>query len=80
MGRPIQDYAKSSLEVAEYQMRVPNGDLVLARDYLEIVASSNAEDVGRAAELLKSVKATMQARSMAADTDVQTQELQFEGA
>lgn len=55
-------------------MRIPNGDLVLARDYLEIVASSNAEDVGRAAELLKSVKATIQARAMAADTADQTQE------
>ncbi|KAG6891478.1 hypothetical protein C0992_006209 [Termitomyces sp. T32_za158] len=73
--RPIQDYAKSSLEVAEYQMRIPNGDLVLARDYLEIVASSNAEDVGRAAELLKNVKATIHARAMSADTEAQTQEL-----
>ncbi|KAG6820746.1 hypothetical protein H0H93_012392 [Arthromyces matolae] len=53
--RPVQDYAKSSLEVAEYQIRIPNGDLVLARDYLEIVASSNSEDVGKAAELLKTM-------------------------
>ncbi|KAG6888244.1 hypothetical protein C0995_009557 [Termitomyces sp. Mi166 len=71
--RPIQDYAKSSLEVAEYQMRIPNGDLALARDYLEIVAGSNAEDVGRAAELLKTVKATIQARTMSTDTEVRTQ-------
>ncbi|KAG5735114.1 Anaphase-promoting complex subunit 8 [Termitomyces sp. T112] len=71
--RPIQDYAKSSLEVAEYHMRIPNGDLALARDYLEIVASSNAEDVGRAAELLKTVKATIQAQAMSADNEVQTQ-------
>ncbi|KAF5385899.1 hypothetical protein D9615_002223 [Tricholomella constricta] len=63
--RPIQDYAKSSLEVAEYQIRIPNGDLFLARDYLERVAGSNAEDVGRAAELLKTVKAAIQARATA---------------
>ncbi|KDR75845.1 hypothetical protein GALMADRAFT_97777 [Galerina marginata CBS 339.88] len=54
--RPVQDYAKSSLEVAEYEMHIPGGDLLLARDYLELVAGSNAEEVGRAADLLKLVK------------------------
>lgn len=57
--RPIQDYAKSSLEVAEYHMRTTGGDLMLAKEYLERVAGSNAEDVGRASELLKDVKARM---------------------
>ncbi|KAF8906491.1 hypothetical protein CPB84DRAFT_1813749 [Gymnopilus junonius] len=56
--RPIQDYAKSCLEIAEYEMRIPGGDLILARDYLELVASSNAEEVGRAADLLKTAKAS----------------------
>jgi anaphase-promoting complex subunit 8 len=60
--RPVQDYAKSSLEVAEYQMQIPNGDLALAQNYLERVAVSNAEDVARAAELLKSVNLRIQAR------------------
>ena len=55
--RPIQDYAKSCMEVAEYEMRIPNGDLILARDYLELVAGSNVDDVGRASESLKDVKA-----------------------
>lgn len=55
--RPIQDYAKSCMEVVEYEMRIPNGDLILAMNYLELVARSNAEDVGRASELLKDVKA-----------------------
>jgi anaphase-promoting complex subunit 8 len=64
LDRPIADYAKSSLEVAEYHMRIPNGDLVLARDYLERVAGSNAEDVARASELLKSVKAAIQAKAL----------------
>lgn len=62
--RPIADYAKSSLEVAEYHMRIPDGDLALARDYLERVAGSNAEDVARASELLKSVKAAIHAKSL----------------
>lgn len=44
-------------------MKVPNGNLVLASDYLELVAASNAEDVTRAAELLKDVKAKIQERA-----------------
>ncbi|KAF8633362.1 hypothetical protein AX17_004533 [Amanita inopinata Kibby_2008] len=63
--RPIQDYAKSSLEVAEYQLRIPNGDLPLAREYLERVAGSNTEEAGQASELLKMVKAAMQGRETA---------------
>ncbi|KAJ3836499.1 hypothetical protein EV361DRAFT_808896 [Lentinula raphanica] len=54
--RPVQDYAKSSLEVAAYQLKIPNGDLSLAHDYLQRVASSNAEDVARAVEMLKLVE------------------------
>jgi anaphase-promoting complex subunit 8 len=53
-GRPIQDFAKSSLRVAEYHLRT-NGDLLLAREYLATVAASNVEEVVRAAELLKAV-------------------------
>lgn len=60
--RPVQDYAKSSLEVAEYEMRIPNGDLTLARDYLEQVAASNAEDVVRAADMLKVVNSMINNR------------------
>ena len=46
-------------------MRIPNGDLYLARDYLERVAASNSEDVARASELLKAVKATIQVKALA---------------
>ena len=54
-------------------MRISNGDLALARDYLEIVANSNAEDVGRASELLKTVKASIQAQATSADIQVRIQ-------
>lgn len=37
-------------------MNLPDGDLLLARDYLERVAASNAEDVNKASELLKQLK------------------------
>lgn len=63
--RPIQDYAKSSLVVAEYHMRIPGGDLHLAKDYVERVAGSNAEDVGRASEFLKTVKLAIQTKAFA---------------
>ncbi|KAJ7783244.1 hypothetical protein B0H16DRAFT_1496073 [Mycena metata] len=61
-GRPIQDFAKSSIRVAEYQLFAPGAgeDLQLARDYLATVAASNVEEVGRAADLLKMVCLTMQ--------------------
>lgn len=61
--RPIQDYAKSSLEVADYEMRIPDGNLNLAKQYLDQVAASNAEDVGRAKELLKTVNGMIYART-----------------
>lgn len=60
--RPIQDYAKSSIYVALHHMTTENGDLFLARDYLERVASSNAEEVAQAAEMLKRVKLAIQAK------------------
>lgn len=41
-------------------MHIPNGDLLLAKDYLEVVATSNAEDVGKATDLLKQVKAMIE--------------------
>jgi anaphase-promoting complex subunit 8 len=39
-----------------------DGDLLLARDYLERVAGSNAEEVAQASELLKRVKHMIQER------------------
>lgn len=60
--RPIQDYAKSSVAVAEYQLQTSEGDLLLAREYLERVAGSNAEEAGQAGELLKVVKLAMEER------------------
>ncbi|KAH9482283.1 Anaphase-promoting complex subunit 8 [Psilocybe cubensis] len=54
--RRIQDFSRSCIEVAEYEMHLPNGDLSLAKDYLEMVAMSNSEDVKLATDLLKQVK------------------------
>ncbi|KAJ7045580.1 hypothetical protein C8F04DRAFT_1065361 [Mycena alexandri] len=64
-GRPVQDFAKSSIKVAEYQLSAV-GDLLLATDYLTTVAASNVEEVGRAAEVLKAVGAAMRGRAPAA--------------
>ncbi len=71
--RPIQEYAKSCLQVAEYQMRIPDGDLYLAKDYLERVANSNAEGVMKATELLKVVKTTLQTRVQTSGAESESQ-------
>ena len=39
--------------VARYHLHHGGGDLVLARQYLEFVATSNAEEVNQANELLR---------------------------
>jgi hypothetical protein len=60
--KPLQDYAKSSIYVANHNMSVPGGDLLLAREYLEKIAGSNAEEVARAKEMLKVVELKIQER------------------
>lgn len=58
-------------------MRIPNGDLILAQDCLERVAGSNAEDVARASELLKTVRANIQAKALK-EAEEQTQTVAME--
>ncbi|KAF9268939.1 TPR-like protein [Marasmius fiardii PR-910] len=62
--RPIHEYSKSALEVAEHQLKLynlyegvsgGNWDLYLAKEYIQIVARSNSEEVIRSAEVLKEV-------------------------
>ncbi|KAF9227395.1 TPR-like protein [Gyrodon lividus] len=60
--RPIQDYAKSSIYVARHQMVTAGGDLSLAKEYLERVANSNAEEVTQAADWLKKLKSVLLTR------------------
>lgn len=60
--RPAQEYAKSAIQVAVYNMSIPSGDLEKARVYLERIASSNAEEVAKATELLKSLHAMLAAK------------------
>lgn len=63
-NRPIADYAKSTLEVANYHMH-NGGDLSLARELLAVVAQSNAEDVDKAQEMLKAVNVMIHDRDVA---------------
>ncbi|KAI0630266.1 TPR-like protein [Trametes polyzona] len=51
--KPIQEWSKSAVYVARYHILQGGGDLVLARQYLEWVAVSNAEEVNQANELLR---------------------------
>ncbi|KAI6046221.1 hypothetical protein EDC04DRAFT_3016435 [Pisolithus marmoratus] len=67
-GRSIQDYAKSSIYVARHQMVVPGGDLELAKEYLERIAQSNAEEVTQATDWLKKLKSVMLSRPLPTST------------
>ncbi|KAF7321607.1 Chloride channel protein [Mycena kentingensis (nom. inval.)] len=57
-NRLIYDYSKSSVRVAEYCLQTGE-ELLLARDYMKIVAASNSEEVVRAAELLKLIETAL---------------------
>lgn len=70
--RPVQDYAKSSIYVARHHMTVPGGDLLLAKDYLERVASSNSEEVAQASDWLKKLKPVLIAQPTAIPTTGET--------
>lgn len=69
-AKPVPEFAKSSIYVARHQITAVDGDLGLAREYLERVASSNSEEVGQAAELLKKVKSMIMTK---AQTGTETQ-------
>ena len=44
------------MEVAEFELSILGGNLMLAKECAETVAGSNAEEVGRASDLLKGIK------------------------
>ncbi|KAI0645601.1 TPR-like protein [Trametes meyenii] len=51
--KPIQEWSKSAVYVARHQILHGGEDLATARQYLEWVAVSNAEEVNQANELLR---------------------------
>lgn len=59
-GKPVQEYAYSAVRFATNQLPVDipihHGDYDLAKNYLEEVANSNAEQAAAAAETLTSLK------------------------
>jgi anaphase-promoting complex subunit 8 len=58
--------------VARHQITAADGDLELAREYLERVAASNSEEVGQATELLKKVKGMIVAKVQVVEAGPQT--------
>jgi len=56
MLKPVAEWARSAMYVAQYHYVLDGGDLELARDLLEKVAGSNSEDADSAADLVKKVK------------------------
>ncbi|RXW25624.1 hypothetical protein EST38_g267 [Candolleomyces aberdarensis] len=61
-NRPLHEYAKSCLEVADYYTSSPDGDVLFAKELLEQVAASNSEEAPRAVDMLKLAKARLQER------------------
>ncbi|KAI0769713.1 TPR-like protein [Trametes elegans] len=51
--KPIQEWSKSAVYVARYHIFHGGMDVALAKQYLEWVAASNAEEVNQANELLR---------------------------
>jgi anaphase-promoting complex subunit 8 len=63
---PVTDFSKSALYVAQYHFQYGGGNLKLAKQYLETLSSSNAEDVNTAQEMLKQVKLAMSEEALSA--------------
>ncbi|TBU33911.1 TPR-like protein [Dichomitus squalens] len=51
--KPVPEWSKSAVYVARYHIQHGGGDLDLARQYLLLVSTSNAEEVNQANELLR---------------------------
>ena len=52
----VNEYARSSVYVAHYHLLQGGGNLELAKELMEEVAESNAEEVDQAIELLKKIE------------------------
>jgi hypothetical protein len=60
--KPVAEWARSAMYVAQYYYVLDGGDLELARDLLEKVGGSNSEEADSAADLLKKVKGGIRRR------------------
>ncbi|KZT28963.1 TPR-like protein [Neolentinus lepideus HHB14362 ss-1] len=54
--KTVEEFSKSYMFVARYHMYLGGGDLNLAKEYLEILSKSHAEEVAQASDLLKKVR------------------------
>lgn len=54
-GTHVNEYARSSMYVARYHLLQGGGDLMLAKDLMEEIASSNSEEVAQGTDLLKKI-------------------------
>lgn len=52
-SRPVAEFAKSLIYVARYHLSGGGGDIKLAREYLERVSGTNAEESSFAVEYLR---------------------------
>ncbi|TDL17279.1 TPR-like protein [Rickenella mellea] len=72
-GKQVHVYSRSCIYVAQFHMEKGGKDLTLAKEYLERVATSNAEEVTQAAELLKRLKSISEGRGIPSPREPPTQ-------
>lgn len=63
--KPVIEYARSAVQVARYHLHLGGGDYELAKRYMEKVATSNAEEVREATDLLKKARTLLNAKQLA---------------
>ena len=61
----VNEYAHSSVYVARYHLLQGGGELDLARDLMEEIASSNSDEAPQATDLLKKIRMAIAAKNEA---------------
>lgn len=59
----MTEWAKSAVYISRYHFIHGGGDLIHARDLMEVVASSQAEEVQQAGELLRKIRQALAVKS-----------------
>jgi hypothetical protein len=65
VDKPVIEYSRSAVCLAKHYLQHGGNNLELARQYVEKVAASNAEEVREATELLKQIKSAITAQEEA---------------
>lgn len=67
--KPVSEYAKSSIAVAQFHLFQGGGDLYHAKALMETVSNSQSEEVTKAADLLKRIKSAIVVKQHTGESD-----------